>query len=90
MIETLLDIGRIRSGRMEMEMKPVEPGELIDHSLDAARPAFQEKGVRLNRSFPLDLPLVLADTSRVRLILDNLLSNALKYPPRRRKRVCYC
>jgi NtrC-family two-component system sensor histidine kinase KinB len=81
MIETLLDIGRIRSGRMEMEMKPMEPGELIDHSLDAARQACKEKGVRLHRSFPLDLPLVLADTSRVHLILDNLLSNALKYTP---------
>ncbi len=81
MIETLLDIGRIRSGRMEMEMKPVEPGELIDHSLDAARQAFKEKGVRLHRSFPLDLPLVLADASRVHLVLGNLLSNALKYTP---------
>ncbi|MBW8890539.1 MAG: HAMP domain-containing protein, partial [Fibrobacteres bacterium] len=81
MIETLLDIGRIRSGRMEMELKPMEPGELIDHSLDAARQSFKEKGVRLHRSFPLDLPPVLADASRAHLVLDNLLSNALKYTP---------
>jgi NtrC-family two-component system sensor histidine kinase KinB len=81
MIETLLDIGRIRSGRMEMEMKPMEPGKLIDHSLDVARQAFKEKEVRLHRSYPMDLPPVLADASRVHLVLGNLLSNALKYTP---------
>lgn len=81
MIETLLDIGRIRSGRMEMEMKPVDPGELADHAFEVARQAFREKGVRLYQSLPLDLPPVLADASRVHLILDNLLSNALKYTP---------
>jgi signal transduction histidine kinase len=79
LIEGLLDIGRIRAGRLRMEMKPMPAEELMIHAVDAVRHAYQDKGLHLEQDLPADLPAVLADPSRVHLILDNLLSNALKY-----------
>ncbi len=79
MIEGLLDIGRIRSGRLKMEMRPMDAGEMAMQAMEGVRHAYQDKGLHLERVFPQDLPQIKADPSRVHLILDNLLSNALKY-----------
>lgn len=78
-IEGLLDIGRIRSGRLKMEMKPCDAEEMILNAVEAYQHAFQDKGIRLSRETPPDLPLVVADPTRAPLVLGNLLSNALKY-----------
>jgi signal transduction histidine kinase len=80
-IEGLLDIGRIRSGNLKMDLRPMEVQELVLHSVDAVRLAFQDKGLKLESDLDPDLPKVLADPSRVHLVLANLLSNALKYTP---------
>ncbi|HLP43225.1 MAG TPA: HAMP domain-containing sensor histidine kinase, partial [Fibrobacteria bacterium] len=78
-IEGLLDIGRIRSGRLKMELKPWDAEEMILRATDTFQHAFQDKGIKLTREIPPDLPMVLADPTRVPLVLANLLSNALKY-----------
>lgn len=78
-IEGLLDIGRIRSGRLKMEQKPLNAEELVMQGVEAFRHAFQDKGIELTHELPPDLPQVVADATRVPLVLENLLSNALKY-----------
>jgi len=78
-IEGLLDIGRIRSGRLKMEVRPLDTQELVLKAVESARHAYQDKGVRLEFDLPEDLPKAIADPSRIPLVLDNLLSNALKY-----------
>ena len=78
-IEGLLDIGRIRSGQLKMELRPIDPQELVMQAIESVRHAFQGKGLRLDYDLPPELPKVAADPSRVHLILDNLLSNAMKY-----------
>ena len=59
----------------------MEAQDLILHAVEAARHGFQDKGLKLEYDVPADLPKVLADPSRVHLILSNLLSNAQKYTP---------
>jgi signal transduction histidine kinase len=81
MIEGLLDIGRIRSGNLGLELGPMPAADLAERSLEGIRHAFQDKGLKLAVDLPADLPGVLADPARARLVLDNLLSNALKYTP---------
>jgi two-component system phosphate regulon sensor histidine kinase PhoR len=51
----------------------------VSHAVDGVRHAYQDKGLQLEQELPPESPDVLADPSRVHLILSNLLSNALKY-----------
>jgi two-component system, NtrC family, sensor histidine kinase KinB len=80
-IEDLLDISRIESGQAEIKMQPVNVEKLILEATDKMRPAFRDHGVTLNIKVAPDVPQVLADPSRLQLVFDNLLSNALKYTP---------
>jgi signal transduction histidine kinase len=64
-----------------MEMKSMPAEEIVSQAVDSARHICQDKGLRLEQELPPDLPAVLADPSRVHLVLGNLLSNAVKYTP---------
>ena len=78
-IEDLLDISRIESGQAEITLQPINVDELVLQATDKLRPAFRDHGVTLNLKVAPDVPRVLADPSRLQLVFDNLLSNALKY-----------
>jgi NtrC-family two-component system sensor histidine kinase KinB len=80
-IEDLLDISRIESGQAEIKLQPVNVEELLLQATDKMRPAFRDHGITLNIKVAPDVPRVLADPSRLPLVFDNLLSNALKYTP---------
>ena len=80
-IEDLLDISRIESGQAEIKLQPVNVEELVLQATDKMRPAFRDHGITLNIKVAPDVPRVLADPSRLQLVFDNLLSNALKYTP---------
>jgi len=78
-LENLLDIGRIESGKAHMDFQAVSPHIL---ALDAAEPfrsACQDCGVSMVVKLPDDLPEVWADPTRVSHVFANLFSNALKY-----------
>lgn len=78
-IEKLLDIGRIESGRGLLEARAVRPDELVRDAVEAMHAAFREKNVALRAEVANDTPEVFADADRVAHVLGNLLSNALKY-----------
>ena len=78
-LSNLLDISRIESGRMQMDFKPTSPHALIMEQIEASRSAARDCGVALKMNAPAGLPDVWADPLRIGHVLDNLLSNALKY-----------
>ena len=78
-IEDLLDISRIESGQAEIQMQSVNVQELMLRVTDKVKPAFRDHRVTLKTEVSPDVPSVLADPSRLSLVFDNLLSNALKY-----------
>jgi signal transduction histidine kinase/HAMP domain-containing protein len=82
-IENLMDMARIESGKVLMETRPVGVAELVRSSLEPLRATFAEHGVALEVDVPEGGPgagpAVLADPTRVGHVLANLLSNALKY-----------
>jgi signal transduction histidine kinase len=80
-IEDLLDISRIESGEAEIKLEPVNVEELVLQATDKMRPAFRDHGITLTIKVAPDVPRLLADRSRLQLVFDNLLSNALKYTP---------
>jgi signal transduction histidine kinase len=78
-VNDLLDISRIETGRLKLEMDTVSVPVLIDETLASLRGAIDEKGLALNISVPEDLPLVWGDRVRLLQIMINLVSNACKY-----------
>jgi signal transduction histidine kinase len=80
-VNDLLDIDRIESGRVQMAMRATDPAALVRDAADRHLSEARDRGVTLAASFPPNLPPVLADRSRIALVLDNLLSNAFRYTP---------
>jgi signal transduction histidine kinase/AmiR/NasT family two-component response regulator len=80
LIEDLLDLGKIESGRMELEATPFRLDELLDELHDMYGLRAQEKGLRFTLELDAQVPLaVRGDSGRLRQVLNNLLSNALKF-----------
>jgi two-component system, NtrC family, sensor histidine kinase KinB len=78
-VENLLQINRLESGKMEMDRGPVSCHELVFQSVEPFRSAAQDRGISLSTDVPDDLPEVMADKVLINHVFANLLSNALKY-----------
>jgi signal transduction histidine kinase/ActR/RegA family two-component response regulator len=80
LINEVLDLERIESGKLRMSIEPVDLGAVIDEALELMRPLADQRGVQLAcESAGGVLPLVRGDHTRVRQVVLNLLSNAIKY-----------
>ncbi len=80
-IEDLLDMNRILSGKVRLDVQRVELPAIIESSIETIKPAALAKNIRLHVVLdPLDLP-VLGDPSRLQQIFWNVLSNAIKFTP---------
>ena len=82
LIEDLLDMSRINSGKLLLEIATVDPAAVIDAAIEMVRPAADGKGIRLSRDFDPDVRALPADSGRLQQVIWNLLSNAIKFTPR--------
>lgn len=82
LIEDLLDISRIVTGRMRLDVQPVELPVVIQAALDAVRPAADAKNIRLQTVLDPRAGPVSGDPGRLQQVLWNLLSNAVKFTPK--------
>ncbi len=81
-VEDLLDMSRIISGKLRLDVQRVNLPEIIDASLESVRPAAEAKEIRLQKIVdPLAGPIA-GDPSRLQQIIWNLLSNAVKFTPK--------
>ena len=80
-LNNLLDISRIESGKTKMEFKALSPHSLQVEALEPFWRAAHDQGVSLSIEMPGDLPEVWADSTRIYYVIGNLLSNALRYTP---------
>jgi signal transduction histidine kinase len=78
-LEDLLDIGRIESGKVSLDCAPESPVRLLTDAAEAFRSAARDRGVTLGTDPAGELPDVWVDKARIRYVFENLLSNALKY-----------
>jgi signal transduction histidine kinase/CheY-like chemotaxis protein len=81
LIEDILDVSRIISGKLEIEHAPVLLAPLIDTVVSGAMPAAQSKNIELVKTAPADLPVIDGDAKRLHQVLGNVLSNAVKFTP---------
>jgi PAS domain S-box-containing protein len=85
LIEDLLDMSRITSGKMRLDIQSVEPVAFINAALETVKPAAAAKGVRLERILDPAAGPVSGDPNRLQQVVWNLLSNAIKFTPREGK-----
>ena len=79
LINDILDLSRIESGRMEWHLSTCDPKEIVDDALAATSGLFKEKGIALEPEFASDLPRITVDRDRLMQVVINLLSNAAKF-----------
>jgi two-component system, NtrC family, sensor histidine kinase KinB len=78
-LQNLLDISRIESGRLHMDCQDTYAQSLVLDAVEPFRRAAQDVGVELKIQLPDDLPMVCADSTQIGHVFSNLLSNALRY-----------
>ncbi|NBD10296.1 PAS domain S-box protein [Corallococcus silvisoli] len=81
LIEDLLDVSRIMSGKLRLDVKPVDLSAVVQQALDSVRPAADARGVQLGATVDTSSS-VMGDTHRLQQVVWNLLSNSVKFTPR--------
>jgi signal transduction histidine kinase len=78
-VEELLDLNRMESGRTLLDIDRISPHQLTQDSLEPFQVEARDRGVHLANTVPDDVPEVLGDAKRLQHVLSNLLSNALRF-----------
>ena len=79
LINDVLDLAKIESGRMEWNIKPILIQDVIDRAVSATSSLFENKSLELKKSIPGKLPLIKGDSDKLIQVVINLLSNAVKF-----------
>ena len=82
LIDDLLDVSRIVSGKLKLDVGPLDLGCVARAAMSVVQPAADAKGVSLHYSSERGLGAISADSARLQQIIWNLLSNAVKFTPR--------
>jgi PAS domain S-box-containing protein len=81
MVADLLDISRIESGKVELDVQVVSVAEIVERVAQSLRCEFDDRNLTLTLALSPDLPELFGDPGRISQVLINLLSNAFKYTP---------
>src|SRR5881396_3871990 len=81
LINDLLDVSRLEAARVELDPRPTDVREAVEHVVAAVRVASQAKQIRIANAVGSDVPAVHADATRLHQILANLVGNAVKFTP---------
>jgi PAS domain S-box-containing protein len=82
LIDDLLDVSRIITGNLRLDLHPLNLAPIVDAALDALRPTADVKGIQLRTRFEPGECLVKGDPNRLRQVIWNLLSNSIKFTQR--------
>jgi PAS domain S-box-containing protein len=82
LIEDVLDVSRIISGKLTLNLGATNVNEAITSALETVTPAADAKQIRIAADLSSELPAITADSDRVQQIVWNLLSNAVKFSPK--------
>jgi PAS domain S-box-containing protein len=81
LIADLLDVARIVTGKVRLRLEPIDLAAVIEAAADAVRHAADARRVALAVRLPGPVPLILGDGDRLRQVVWNLLSNAIRFTP---------
>jgi CheY-like chemotaxis protein len=81
LLDDLLDLSRITTGKLHLELRPVDLAQVVDAAVEAARPQAVSKSIRLECVMAPSVGHVMGDPDRLQQVVSNLLANALKFTP---------
>jgi PAS domain S-box-containing protein len=81
-IEDILDVSRIITGKLRLEIAPLDLAEIIEAAIESVRPSAEAKSIRLETELRQSGAHVNGDAHRLQQIIWNLLSNAIKFTPK--------
>jgi signal transduction histidine kinase/CheY-like chemotaxis protein len=81
LVDDLLDIGRITSGKIMLHRSTLDLVDIIEHCIEACRPRIQQRGLTLRTDLRAPRAVISGDPVRLEQVVNNLLSNAIKYTP---------
>src|SRR3982751_5462365 len=87
LIQDLLEVRRIESGRLAIDPRPVAVATLVDETLEMLRPLATTSSLELLTDLAAELPRVRADTGRTLQVFSNLVGNAIKFTRSEARRV---
>jgi signal transduction histidine kinase/ActR/RegA family two-component response regulator len=82
LIDDMLDVSRIVSGKLRLDAQPVDLPSVINAAVDTSRPAADAKDIRIQVVLDFGAGVILGDPVRLQQIIWNLLSNAIKFTPK--------
>ena len=82
LIDDLLDVSRVITGKMRLDVRPIDLREVVDRALEAIRPAAAAKDIRLQGVLDPRAGPVIGDPARLQQVVWNLLANAVKFTPK--------
>ena len=82
LIDDLLDVSRIITGNLQLEVRPLNVAPMVEAAIDALRPAADAKGIQIETQLDSASCLVSGDPNRLRQVIWNLLMNGIKFTPR--------
>lgn len=83
LIEDILDVSRIITGKLEIDRESVSISQVLETSINSIGPAAAEKKIDIVSSVATDIPPVVGDSRRLHQVFGNVLSNAVKFTPER-------
>src|SRR4030065_802697 len=84
-LNNLLNLSKIESGKVELKFEDVALKSLIELTASSLRPQADGKSIVIEVEVPEDLPAGFADKDKIEQVLVNLIGNAIKFPPERGK-----
>jgi PAS domain S-box-containing protein len=80
-IEDLLDVSRIITGKLNLQIAPIEPAAMVKTAVESLQLAAEAKDITVRQTIENDLHRIMGDAARIQQIVWNLLSNAIKFTP---------
>jgi PAS domain S-box-containing protein len=82
LIDDLLDVSRIITGKLRIDVRQVDPNSFVEAAIEAVRPAAEAKGMRMQKIMDTGVVTVSGDPVRLQQVVWNLLANSIKFTPR--------
>src|ERR1051325_3800516 len=82
LVNDLLDLARITTGKLRLNVSPIDPVSPVEAAVEALRPAAEAKSIRIQKIIDTSVGAVSGDPERLQQVVWNLLSNAIKFTPK--------